>query len=61
MQSYQVTFRSMKALDTEWVDMTLLEEMTEAQMEDYLKCKYGEDAPTLIEAIKDKLNNTLHE
>lgn len=51
----------MKPLDTEWVDMTLLEEMTEAQMEDYLKCKYGEDAPTLIEAIKDKLNNTLHE
>jgi hypothetical protein len=48
-----------KPLDTEGIDLSLLDELTPNQLEDYLKCKYGEDSSILIEWIKDKLNSTL--
>lgn len=47
----------MKSLDTDGVDMALLEEMSEEQAFDYLRCKYGEEAPKIIEAIKERFYN----
>lgn len=38
-----------KPLDTEGIDLSLLDELTPNQLEDYLKCKYGEDSSILIE------------
>lgn len=49
-----------KPLDTEGVDLTLLEEMTEEQAYDYLRCKYGRDAELIIEEVRKRTDQNLH-